>query len=471
MENDSTVEIKPIQKTTHLSFFEKVAYGLGGGGEALIANLLFILAYPIYQAGLGIDARWIGWAVGIPRLWDALVDPFIGSLSDNSKNRFGRRRPFIFVGAVVTGLACMFMWMPPLHWGKGGIFVHFFILSILYYTCYGLFFIPYCGLGYELSRDYDERVSVMSFKVFFMYIVGTLLLPLALPMCFWFGKNKIEGVRIVGIIFGIFIIVFGIMPALFCKERIHNQQTSSLVHSLKYSFSNKPFMILCGILMFTIVSLYIAQPLQYYINMCYIVPGDETRTSKFIMYNSIIMGVMCFLCVPVVNYFSRRYGKKIALQGGLLLVMLGMLSNWFCFTPKNPYLQFINPILTSPGITCLWVILGACIADICDFDELATGCRREGMFGAVYGLFLKGGVGLTMVASGYIIGWTGYKSDHLLQSADTILKTRVMVAFAPLIFLIFAVFLTSIYPLSKQDVLRTRNLLDARQKGRTVSSI
>ncbi|MFA6175023.1 MAG: MFS transporter [Phycisphaerae bacterium] len=462
-EVDSIPEVCTQKQERRLPVREKIAYGLGGGGDSIMANLIFTLAYPIYQTGLGIDARLIGLAVGIPRLWDALVDPIIGNLSDNSKSRFGRRKPFIFLGAVLTGFVCMLMWMPPTHTSKMVIFGHFFVCSILYFTSFAMFTIPYNGLGYEMSQDYDERTSVMSYKMFFMCFIATLTLPLAFRMCFWFGPDKIAGVRVVGIIFGMVMILFGILPAILCRERVCHQEKLSVFSAFKYTLKNKPFLIVCGIIFFMVLGVYVSQPLQYYINMAYILPGDEIATSNYIMYNSYIWGIMGFISVPLINYFSRRYGKTTVLQAGLVLIMAGLMLSWFYYTPKRPYMQLVYNIIVSPGMTCIWVILGSFIADVCDVDELTTGRRREGMFGAVYNMALKGGVAFTMVVSGYVVNWIGYQSSAITQSPETILKIRLMMAFIPTAFLSVALAMTFMYPLSRQKVIEIRNELNARR--------
>jgi GPH family glycoside/pentoside/hexuronide:cation symporter len=457
-------EIKTGDQKQKLSVKEKSAYGLGGGGDTIMANLIFSLAYPIYQAGLGIEAWLIGLALGLPRLWDALVDPVIGNISDNSKLKWGRRKPFIFLGAVLTGIICMLMWMPPVSSGKTVIFVHFFICSMLYFTTFAMFTIPYNALGFEMSQEYDERTSVMSYKYFFMCLIATLTLPLAFPMCFWFGPDKVAGVRVVGLVFGAAMILFGVLPAFLCKERACQQQNIKVFSAFKYTLKNKPFLIVCGTVLCMVLGVYISQPLQYFVNMAYILPGNEIETSKYVMYTSYIWGGMGFASVPVINYFSRRYGKMIVLQTGLVLIASGLMLSWFYYTPNKPYLQLLNSVIVSPGMTCIWVILGSFIADICDVDELDTDRRREGMFGAVYNMAIKAGVAFTMVVAGCVVTWTGYKATVVSQSPETILKIRLMIAFIPTIFLAVAFMLTCMYPLTKERVLEIRKLLDERAK-------
>ncbi|MCE5340000.1 MAG: MFS transporter [Planctomycetaceae bacterium] len=444
--------LEQTTKKPQVSFWEKSAYGLGGGGEVLMANIIFILVYPIYQAGLGIDARWIGWAIGVPRLWDAIVDLLVGHISDNAKTRWGRRKPFIFAGAILTGLLCIAMWSPPTGQHKVVILGYFAVISVLFFTTYGVFAIPFYALGYELSSDYDERTSIMSFKTFFSQFIGTVFGPLAFPMCFWFGSNKIEGVRIVGLIFGITIILFGILPAIWCKERVLHQDPIRLRDAFKATLKNKPFLIACGVSLFMVVGYLLVFPLMYYINMAYILSGNEQMTSKLTMYGSYAYGITGFLSVPFINYGSRLFGKKAILVFGLVLVIVAIASSWFCFTPQHPYLQLVLFLMLGPAMTCAWVIVPSLMADICDFDELTTGCRQEGMYGAVNAFIQKAGISLIMIVSGYVISWTGYNADLNTSSSITIFRLRFMMILLPVLFLATALILAYIYPLSKKKV-------------------
>jgi GPH family glycoside/pentoside/hexuronide:cation symporter len=255
------------------------------------------------------------------------------------------------------------------------------------------------------------------------------------------------------------MILFGVLPAFFCKERVHKQQKISLIEATKTTLKNKPFLIVCGIIIFTIVGVFVAIPLQYYLNMAYIIPGDEDSTSKFVMYGSYVYGIMGFLSVPLINYCSRIYGKKKTLMCGLSIVILGMLSSWLYYTPGNPYLQLIFGIIVSPGMSCAWVILPALIADICDMDELTTGRRREGMYGAVFSMLMKAGLSLTMVASGYVVSWTGYNSEMGIQAEHTIFRLRFMIAFVPAVFLVSALLFVFKYPLTRQKVYEIQSSL------------
>jgi len=447
------------------SFLAKLSYGIGGGAEVLMANLVFVLALAIYSVAIGIDARLIGVAIAVPRLWDAFTDPFMGNISDNTRTRWGRRCPYIFCGAVVTGLLCIVLWLPPIALGNTYVYVYFIVVSMLYFTSYTVFAVPYNALGYELSSDYDQRTSVMAYKTFVGSVVSVLFLSWAYKACFWFGETEVEGVRVVGLIFGFLMTVFGVFPALFCKEYSQslNQEKIPLVKAFCISLQNKPFMIICGIILFVIVGAFLGMPLQLYLNLAYIFPGDRSAAATFVAYGSFVYGVTGFLSVPAINMHASRYGKKNTLIAGLIFVMLGFLLSWFYFTPSNPYLQLLFGVFASSGMACVWVLTASCIADICDIDDLKTGLRREGMYGAVYSWLMKTGVAGVIAVSGFIISWSGFDSELACQSTESIFRLRLVFAVGPFLFLLIAVCLTHFYPITRQTLNDIQRQLKERE--------
>jgi GPH family glycoside/pentoside/hexuronide:cation symporter len=136
----------------------------------------------------------------------------------------------------------------------------------------------------------------------------------------------------------------------------------------------------------------------------------------------------------------------------MFFVMAGCLLSWFYYTPKNPYFQILFGVFVSPGMACIWVLAGSCIADICDIDELATGMRREGIYGALYTWLMKTGVAAVLFFSGFIVSWTGFDRDLTTQTPETILRLRLTFAICPVILLSVAVFLISFYPINKKKL-------------------
>ena len=189
---------------------QKFAYSSGLIADHYAQFGVAWLALPVYNILLGISPQLVTTALALARLWDAITDPVVGSISDNLKSRFGRRKPLIFVGAILTGIAFPLVWMVPEAWGETATFVYLCVAFLIFYTCYSLFSVPYESLGMELTPDYQERTRVYSIR---FYI--SAFADLGLPFLFWMGSlaiftSHLAGVRLVSVGVGILIAATGI---------------------------------------------------------------------------------------------------------------------------------------------------------------------------------------------------------------------------------------------------------------------
>ncbi|RKX40275.1 MAG: hypothetical protein DRP64_12870, partial [Verrucomicrobia bacterium] len=125
-----------------LTFWQKGFWSAGAMGDNVMANSHGYLAMQIYNVALGVNPVFLGLAMGIPRLIDAFTDPIMGNISDNMHSRFGRRRPFIFIGAILSALMFYFMWAPPKFLSSVGLGWYFLGVAILYYLAYTIFTVP-----------------------------------------------------------------------------------------------------------------------------------------------------------------------------------------------------------------------------------------------------------------------------------------------------------------------------------------
>lgn len=434
-----------------LSFGIKSFYATGAISDVIMANIIGVLAFPLYVTGLGISPILIGYALSIPRLWDAVTDPLMGNISDNSQLRCGRRRPYMFIGAILGGLLCALLWMPPTSLSEKGIFIYFLITSILFFTAYTIYSVPFNALGYELSNDYDERTSVMSYKTFFMNAGAAFILPSILWLCMrpQFGNSLVEGARVVGVLFGGLVAVFGILAAIFSCEKLHKQNKIDIFSALKYTFSNKTFLLLSMIVVCVLIGILAVFPLVYFLNLSYLFPNDQSRTATAWFWYQTTYGVMGILGVPVINYLGQRFGKKPILLVGLTLISLMFPASWFLFNPNHPWLQLVFAALVSPGLSFVWVLTSSMMADVCDLDELKTGLRREGAYGSIFTLLVKLGVSVVMLVSGYVLIIAGYDQKAAIQTPEAVYNLRLFFVFLPIVFMAIAMVLTFLYPLSK----------------------
>ncbi|HEY5139044.1 MAG TPA: MFS transporter, partial [Methylococcales bacterium] len=414
----------------------------------------------------GVDPRMLSWAMGIPRALDAIADPIMGHITDNTRSRWGRRRPYITIGAILCGIMFALLWMPPAGLSTNWLAFFFLIVGILYYASYSIFSIPWTALGYELSTDYNERTRIMAYRTFITALGG-----LGLGTLWWLslhiGKNEVEGVRIVGILVGIMIIIVGLLPAFFCREGAsgQGQKKISLKEGLKYTFRNKPFLQISTMQFLILVGIFIVQPFGLYINIYYVYNGDKEAVSTLNLFCNFGFQGVGLALTPLVAFVGTHLGKKKTLLIGLSIVALSFPLTWLFYTPACPYLQLICLGMASVGLSCVWVLSGAMIADVCDIDELVTGLRREGMYGAVSGWVCKVSVAAVLIMSGYMLNWSGYNAQLHMQTPQTIFLLRFLFAVIPLVFLIGAIIVTALYSVDEKRMHEIRAILDQRKQG------
>ncbi len=202
-----------------ISFPRKLAYGMGAFVNNMLAAAIGGMVI-VLNLGLGMNPALVGLLGALPRISDALTDPLMGYISDNTRSRWGRRRPYIFGGAIASGVIYALLWQLPVGRSEHFYFWFFLIGSIIFYLAYTVFATPWVALGYELTPDYHERTRLMGVQNF----IGQLAY-LVSPWFLWIMSNKdwyatqVEGARWLAVGIGIMAIAVGILPAIFLRER------------------------------------------------------------------------------------------------------------------------------------------------------------------------------------------------------------------------------------------------------------
>ena len=234
---------------------EKVAWSVGTSADIMMGGFVGQVLMPIYNIVFGVDSKLVGLAVTLPRLLDAFTDPIVGNISDNTRSRWGRRKPYMLVGGLLSALFFMAMWMPPTALSPTGKFWYLLILLSIYFPiAFAMFSIPQAALGYELTTDPDERTRIMSYRAFFGAVVS-----MGIPWFYWLSQSSVFanpahpglppetfGVRYLGAAVALICVVFILMPILFCKERARAQSQDHipLLHALKHTFTNRAFLVI-----------------------------------------------------------------------------------------------------------------------------------------------------------------------------------------------------------------------------------
>ena len=465
---------------------EKLA--LGAGGITMFFGNVSVkaIAVPVYQMTLGVNPALLGLAMAVPRLWDALTDPVMGNLSDNFRSRFGRRRPFIVLGAIAMGLSFGLIWMVPQHWSEMPTLAWFLATSLLFYTCFTVFSVPFNSLTYEMTPDYHERTRVMAYPTFFSKVAEagyTWVIPLA-QLAVW--GSFMVGIQWVGWGVGLVVMaLIGALPGLLVRERFKQPSAAAVspdhppsaatarrprervrfLPTLRQSLKSRAFLILLGLTVLQVISGMLASSLDYYLLVYYMFDGDIVQGSLFKAWLSTGYAVVGFVAVFVVGWLCNRYEKRNVLALVYASVAVGAIVKWFVFRPgQSPWWILLDPVFCGPIWVATGMIKPSMLADVCDEDELASGQRREGMYGAIFSWTLKLGVSLSFFGSGLALVAAGFDEEYGGdQPPLTFLLMRLTLSGSVIATSALSALLLLFYPLTEAEANRTRAALESRR--------
>ncbi len=454
---------------------EKLAYATGQIGNGISGVPKYLMA-PLLVLFLGLSPLYISLLSTVFMLWDAITDPLMGSISDNHRGRFGRRRPFMLFGAISSALALPLMFLFEPTWSEMHIILWFVGFGILYWTLDTIFNMPYQTLLLEMTPDYNERTVISGYRGMAGKVTAVLL-----GWAWWFtqlpmfndpetGKpDVLLGARWLAVIGSCIILLFCCLPAIFCKERYYNMAAKKtkkepLFASMKKTLRCKPFLNNLALIMFFTVSGGATNGFGIYLVTYYVFNGDQKMASLYNGYGATISNICGILLIPVVVKFARTMGKDAILKYILITKLFLAFSVWFFYTPNYPWLSIIPPIFGIPLMTALWLVIPSMQADIVDYDELKTTERREGSFAAVFSWNVKAALTISAAISGPMLLLTGFDQKFgNYQPPEVLFKMRVYMMAIPLVGMVACMALLKYYPLSSKRVHEIRGELEARR--------
>ncbi len=447
-------------------FLQKTAFGSGHFILNLLPGTLGVFIQYFLLTAFGMDPFLAGLLGGLPRIFDALTDPVMGFISDNTKSRWGRRRPYIFLGAIVSGVLFILMWQLDENNSQTYNFWYIMILQMLFLIGNTMFATPLVGLGYEMTSDYNERTRLMAFSNI-MGQVAWMIVPwlyVIIPNENFFDTQA-EGVRQMAIVVGLVCIVFGILPSLFCKgidsANMENRKEISwktLASNMKELWKgiiqvskNKPFMKLCGATFLVFNGFQLVASFGVFIIVFYMFNGSYENAGTWpAWFNTVTAFTTAFLVIPIISMMSNKWGKRKAFIISTILSIIGYILKWWGFNPANPWMMFIPIPFIAFGLGGLFTLMMSMTADVCDLDELENGMpRKEGTFGAIYWWMVKLGQAIALVLGGLVLKVIGFVSDAPTQSAETLLNLRIADIAIPALTAALAIWVMWNYSLSE----------------------
>lgn len=463
-----------ITSPTTLPMSQKIAFGIG-----MLANQMFPAALSIFIVilvqSLGMSPVMWGLIFFLPKLIDAVTDPLMGYISDRTRSRWGKRRPYIFIGAVIAGLSYIAMWQLSEDNSLLFNFWYFLLWNIIFFLGMTIFSVPYVAMGYEMSSDYHERTRLMAVAQWIgqwaWVIAPWFWIVLYDPN--WF-ESATEGARTLSIWVGLICMGLAIVPAVLCRSDDNSHEEKEAIGSLSDTFrdlwrgvlitlANKPFQKVC-IATFCIFNAFnTVAGFAFFIIVYYMNQGDPVQAGNWpALFGSVSAICTCFLVIPIINWMAQKFGKLKTFTITQTLSLAGYSMFWWSFSPENPYLMFVPIPLYVFGIGGLFTLMMSMTADICDMDELETGERREGLFGAIYWWMVKFGAAFAGLLSGLILASVGFDQSITIQSDSTLAGLRAAFILVPVTGTIIGILVMRSYELDESSVNEIRAQLDAR---------
>jgi GPH family glycoside/pentoside/hexuronide:cation symporter len=416
-----------------------ISYSAFRFADVLVMQTVGTFLRLFYVTTYGIRPGWIALIHPLLKGFDVITDPILGQLSDNTKSKMGRRRPWILWGGIALGISFAAFWGPKymLFWIRNPEAWHFFVWYIIcylfYYSSHTACVVPYYALGAELTDDYHERTRVTAWRHLIALpavVLAALTYRLATdPDVFPAGEKA--GMAVCTLVVAIIVIALSVITTAGTRERVElqHQPKMPMREALRITFSNRPFLILCGCIFFFQMAYLFVLEFHSFVLIYGVFDGDKASFGRYFFLATIIMVTIAAVANFTARGFARRVGKKIALVIFACSGLLTPLAATFAFDPARPQLYFVFAITIAIGITGMDIIPFSIIADVCDLDELASHRRREGAFMGVYNGIYKAGITVSPIVSNLCLEFCGF--DHTLvqqglpQGDDTIHAIRI----------------------------------------------
>lgn len=472
-------------KTYQVPMYKKVAFGVG-----MLANQMFPAALGVFMVVLVNGFGFPVWMVAIltfaPRLLDFIIDPIMGFITDNTRSRWGKRRHYVFIGAIILGISFLFMWQIHKDNGIAFNFFYFLFFKLCLYIGLTIFSIPFVAMGYEMSEDFHERTQIMAIAQW----IGQwawVIVPWFWIVIYdqnWFPSPE-AGARSLSVWVAIVCMFFAMVPAFFIKSASTLNETSfkpislrnigsifkNLIHEFQEAFKLQDFRRLCYATFFTFNAFNTVAQFTYFIIVYYLFNGDKGNGGLWAaVFGSGGALVTTFIVIPVVVKMSKMIGKKKAFLLSQAISIFGYILLFFLFIPGKPYMFLFALPFFSFGIGGLFTTMMSMTADVCDVDELQYGQRRDGIFGAIYWWVVKLGFAFAGLLSYLILAAIGFNGDLPTQSANTIFWLRFSFSVVPIVGTLTAIYFMWNYDITEERIKQIGSELAKRKAPKAPTS-
>jgi GPH family glycoside/pentoside/hexuronide:cation symporter len=448
--------------SSRLSVKEKLGYGLGDTASHFVWDMVGFWILIFYTDTFGISAAAAGTIMFIARFWDMLSDPLMGVISDRTRTKWGKFRPYILWTALPYGVLAVLAFSTP-DLGQNGKVIYAGVTYLLLMTAYTAINLPYSSLGAVMTSDSYERTSLNTYRFVCAFIGQLIVSGLALTLAGYFGQgDNAKGYRLTVTLFAVISFVLFLITFMSTRERIQppRAQQDSLKKDFKILLQNRPWVILAivGIIsfvMFALQNLSLAFYFKYYV-------GREESVQLFNVVGSIALIVALPLSKPLAQRFGKRnvfIGSSI-LSGSFfaLLYLPGAESMGWVYA-----LNILGKMAYAPAVPLLWTM----IADAADYGEWTTGRRATGLFFSAATFAQKGGWGIGGALAGWLLAAYGYVERAAEQTALAVTGIKLLISVFPGVLYISCAFILIFYTIDEATCATMKRDLDERRSMET----
>jgi glycoside/pentoside/hexuronide:cation symporter, GPH family len=445
----------------------KLGFGIGDLGGNLFFTLIgFYLLY-YFTDVVKLPASLAGTALMIGKIWDAVTDPATGFISDRTVSKWGRRRPYIFVGALGCFAGMILMFWPPGNLGT----MELFLLMTFYFCAlnlaYTLVNIPYAALLPELTDDFDQRTVLTGYRMSFA-VVGTLVgAGAVLPLIGLFGGGSAGWIWMGGIT-GFIIMATSMITVWAVREPVRTvpEKGDGFIKTYLDTLGLKVFLqALLPWMLFIGGTSVVQGSLLYFFKYIY---GDEGLFQLALLF----LLVSSLLFIPVWVFVSKRIGKSRAYMLGMAIVTVGVLFFALGGGEGRIMYAFVVMAVSGIGLSTHYVMPHSILPDVVEYDVISSGIRREGVFSSLWTFGSKIGQALALAISGWLLDLFRYQPETELEPL-TIIGIRLLCGPIPALFYLTGILILAFYPISREyydEMISTGRIPQSRIRPSSPSS-
>jgi GPH family glycoside/pentoside/hexuronide:cation symporter len=428
---------------------EILAYSNAYFADVSASQFISFLLFTFYFTIIGLNINWITLGFIVRAIFDIINIPLLGALSDRSKSKWGRRKPYIIAGIIPTCFLLIFLWTPP-YGSEILIFIYFLIMMILFEFFFNMFSLNQAALFPEMYQNLEERARANNL----VQIIGIIALIFAYLAPSFFIPNYTDSKYAINYIYaGIFIaIIVGITGAIFIKfgikERLEylkdSEKAPQLLPSIKISLKNKAFrinLIACFCIYYVFGILPVISPLY----------GRFVLKIESSFLLSLLLGVS-FISAVIFTLFWKYISMKFGVKNGMIIAMITFIITLVPFMFISDIIgAFIAYVFIGLGLSGAMFFRVIAISAIIDEDELNTGIRREGVYMGGYVMINRLNIIIVFLSISLVfnlIGWTVFNPE--LANEQTIFGLRSLMFIFPAVILLIGVLSMTRFPINKE---------------------